>query len=310
MLRRAYAIRNLVSERELDLGLGRMLPPAQLEGTGEAAELLHRVLDEGGRILVVADFDADGATSCTLAVRALRAMGADVVYLVPNRFDYGYGLSPEIVVEAVKRKPALLVTVDNGISSIEGVAAARAVGVKVLVTDHHLPGDQLPEANVIVNPNCGDEPLVGGNLAGVGVIFYVMVALRALLRLNGWFERQGLTEPNLAEYLDLVALGTVADVVSLDYNNRILVQQGLKRIHSGFGCPGIKALFERAGRNTAGVVAADLGYAIAPRLNAAGRLMICRWGLSACLPTLPMQLTHWQSNWMNSIVSAGRLRVG
>ncbi|MEJ1408761.1 MAG: single-stranded-DNA-specific exonuclease RecJ [Candidatus Sedimenticola sp. (ex Thyasira tokunagai)] len=284
VLRRAYAIRNLTSRQDLDLDLGGMLPPAELGGTEAAAELLFKTLDRGGRILIVADFDADGATSCALAVRALKAMGAKVVdYLVPNRFEYGYGLTPKIVVEAMKREPNLLVTVDNGISSVEGVAVAKAAGMEVLVTDHHLPGRQLPEADVIVNPNAQGETFASKNLAGVGVIFYVMVALRAMLRRNGWFERQQLKEPNLADYLDLVALGTVADVVPLDHNNRILVQQGLQRIRSGYSCAGVKALFERAGRNAKRVVTSDLGFAIGPRLNAAGRLDDMSLGIESLL---------------------------
>ncbi|MES9900115.1 MAG: single-stranded-DNA-specific exonuclease RecJ [Sedimenticola sp.] len=284
VLRRAYAIRNLTSQQDLDLGLGGMLPPAELGGTEAAAELLFKTLDRGGRILIVADFDADGATSCALAVRALKAMGAKVVdYLVPNRFEYGYGLTPEIVVEAMKREPNLLVTVDNGISSVEGVAVAKAAGMEVLVTDHHLPGRQLPAADVIVNPNAQGETFSSKNLAGVGVIFYVIVVLRALLRRNGWFERQQLKEPNLADYLDLVALGTVADVVPLDHNNRILVHQGLQRIRSGESCAGIKALFERAGRNPEQVAASDLGFAIGPRLNAAGRLDDMSLGIESLL---------------------------
>ncbi|MES9857176.1 MAG: single-stranded-DNA-specific exonuclease RecJ [Sedimenticola sp.] len=284
VLQRVYALRNLSSKKELDLGLGGLLPPAELGGTEAAAALLFETLAQEGRILIVADFDADGATSCALAIRALKAMGAKVVdYLVPNRFEYGYGLTPEIVVEAEKRAPDLLVTVDNGISSIEGVAVAKAAGMRVLVTDHHLPGDQLPDADVIVNPNAPGETFSSKNLAGVGVIFYVMVALRALLRRNGWFNRQGLKEPNLGDYLDLVALGTVADVVPLDHNNRILVQQGLQRIRSGNSCCGIKALFERAGRNSQQVVASDLGFAIGPRLNAAGRLDDMSLGIEALL---------------------------
>lgn len=284
VLQRAYAIRRLSSEQELDLGLGRMLSPAGLGQTEAAADLLCQVLADGGRIVIIADFDADGATSCTLAVRALRAMGATAVdYLVPNRFDYGYGLTPEIVAEAIKGRPDLLITVDNGISSIEGVVAAKAAGLQVLVTDHHLPGRELPQADVIVNPNSPGEGFTSKHLAGVGVIFYVMVALRSRLREKGWFQQQGLAEPNLAEYLDLVALGTVADVVPLDHNNRIMVQQGLQRIRSGHCCPGIRALFERAGRNSAEVVAADLGFAIGPRLNAAGRLDDMSLGIECLL---------------------------
>lgn len=273
VLKRVYAIRGLTSSRELDMGLERMLTPDKLGGTKEAAALLYGAIKNGKRIMIVADFDADGATSCALAIKALRAMGAQYVdYLVPNRFEYGYGLTPEIVDEALKQNPDLLVTVDNGISSIQGVKKAKAAGMQVLITDHHLPGRTLPDADVIVNPNNPGESFSSKNLAGVGVIFYLMVALRKLLRSKDWFKQKGLQEPNLAALLDLVALGTVADVVPLDHNNRILVYQGLQRIRSGHCCEGIKALFERAGRNLQRVVASDLGFAIGPRLNAAGRL--------------------------------------
>ncbi|MEE9358535.1 MAG: single-stranded-DNA-specific exonuclease RecJ [Sedimenticolaceae bacterium] len=273
VLRRIYALRGLTSSKELDMGLEQMLTPDNLGGTKEAAILLFSAIKEGKKIIIVADFDADGATSCALAIKALRAMGAQQVdYLVPNRFEYGYGLTPEIVEEALKRKPDLLVTVDNGISSIQGVKRAKAAGMQVLITDHHLPGRTLPDADVIVNPNNPGESFSSKNLAGVGVIFYLMVALRKLLRSEAWFKQKGIQEPNLAALLDLVALGTVADVVPLDHNNRILVYQGLQRIRSGHCCEGIKALFERSGRNLQRVVASDLGFAIGPRLNAAGRL--------------------------------------
>jgi single-stranded-DNA-specific exonuclease len=231
----------------------------------------------------VADFDADGATSCALAVRALQLMGAtDVRYLVPNRFEYGYGLTPEIVAEALRQQPDLLITVDNGISSLAGVKAAREVGVAVLVTDHHLPGETLPNADVIVNPHLHDNGFAGRNLAGVGVIFYVMAALRSRLRQGGWFQRRGIPEPNLADLLDLVALGTVADVVPLDQVNRILVYQGLQRIRAGRCCAGISALLQVAKRNGRDAVAADMGFAVGPRLNAAGRLEDMSTGI-ACL---------------------------
>ncbi len=273
VLRRIYALRGLTSSKELDMGLEQMLTPDNLGGTKEAAILLFSAIKEGKKIIIVADFDADGATSCALAIKALRAMGAQQVdYLVPNRFEYGYGLTPEIVEEALKRKPDLLVTVDNGISSIQGVKRAKAAGMQVLITDHHLPGRTLPDADVIVNPNNPGESFSSKNLAGVGVIFYLMVVLRKLLRSEAWFKQKGIQEPNLAALLDLVALGTVADVVPLDHNNRILVYQGLQRIRSGHCCEGIKALFERSGRNLQRVVASDLGFAIGPRLNAAGRL--------------------------------------
>lgn len=288
VLKRVYANRRLTKPADLDRSLDRLLPASGLRGSGEAADLLHQVMLRQGRILIVGDFDADGATSCALAVRALRKMGAkNVDYLVPNRFEYGYGLTPEIVAEALQRHPDLLVTVDNGISSLRGVAAARAAGVPVLVTDHHLPGSVLPEAEVIVNPNCPGDGFASKNLAGVGVIFCVLAALRRRLRQVGWFERQGLTEPNLAQFLDLVALGTVADVVPLDHNNRILVHQGLKRIRAGRCCAGIKALIAVSGRQPGRLVAADLGFAVGPRLNAAGRLEDMSIGIECLLTDDP-----------------------
>jgi single-stranded-DNA-specific exonuclease len=284
VLRGVYTARGITSLTELEKELSRLPAPSALMGTEAAAELLQKQLERGGRILVVADFDADGATSCALTLRALRAMGAvDVRYLVPNRFEYGYGLTPEIVAEALKQQPDLLITVDNGISSLEGVRAAKRAGVAVLVTDHHLPGDSLPEADVIVNPHMQDNGFAGANLAGVGVIFYVMAALRSRLRSGGWFERQGIPEPNLADLLDLVALGTVADVVPLDYVNRILVHQGLQRIRSGRCCVGIDALLQAARRNGREAVAADMGFAVGPRLNAAGRLDDMSLGISCLL---------------------------
>ena len=288
VLRQVYANRNLTVQDELELGLGGLLPASRLSGTREAAELLHRTLSQGGRIQVIADFDADGATSCALAVRALRAMGADQVgYLVPNRFEYGYGLTPEIVSEALKRAPDLIITVDNGISSLRGVAAAKAAGVQVLVTDHHLPGARLPDADVIVNPNAPDDSFPSKNLAGVGVIFYVLAALRARLREAKWFEQRRLPETNLAEYLDLVALGSVADVVPLDHNNRILVRQGLQRIRAGRCCAGISALIEVSRRSGPRLVASDLGFALGPRLNAAGRLEDMSLGIEMLLTDDP-----------------------
>jgi single-stranded-DNA-specific exonuclease len=257
--------------------------PPNIAGTAEAAELLHEHMLSGRRILIVGDFDADGATSCALAVSALKAMGAkDVTYLVPNRFEYGYGLTPEIVQVALKESPAIIMTVDNGISSVSGVEAANLAGVPVLVTDHHLPGSRLPDAAVLVNPNLHPDG-VGHNLAGVGVLFYVLLALRTRLREHNWFDEQGIVEPNLAEFLDLVALGTVADVVPLDQINRILVQQGLRRMRAGLCRPGIKALFQAAGRNLERAVASDLGYAIGPRLNAAGRLDDMSLGIETLL---------------------------
>ena len=289
VLQRVYANRALISPHELERGLKGIPPVSSLGGVTQAADLLQQALARQARILVVADFDADGATSCALAVRALRAMGAfHVGYLVPNRFEYGYGLTPEIVAEALKRAPDLLITVDNGISSLRGVAAAKAAGVSVLVTDHHLPGSALPAADVIVNPNCADNPFPSKNLAGVGVIFYVLAALRARLREQGWFGSQGIAEPNLADYLDLVALGTVADVVPLDHPNRILVHQGLQRIRAGHCCAGIRALIEVAGREYRRLVSSGLGFAVGPRLNAAGRLEDMSLGIECLLTNDPL----------------------
>lgn len=284
LLRRIYLGRGLGDARELDLGLGGLWPPSDLKGAEAAAELLHLIMARGGRILILGDFDADGATSCALGVRVLRALGApDVRYLVPDRFRYGYGLTPEIVRVAAEWRPDLLVTVDNGISSHAGVAAARALGMAVLVTDHHLPGGDLPQADVIVNPNQPGDGYPSKHLAGVGVIFNVLAVLRARLRVFGWFAARGLSEPNLADFLDLVALGTVADLVPLDHNNRILVEQGLRRLRQGRACPGIRALLECAGRSQDQLVAADLAFAVGPRLNAAGRLADMALGIECLL---------------------------
>lgn len=273
VLARLYATRGIADPRELRLELRQLPPVSELKGIEEATALLQQALSEGWRILIVGDFDADGATSTAVAVRALRLLGAaSVDYLVPNRFEYGYGLTPEIVAVAEAHAPDLIVTVDNGISSLSGVAAAREKGIRVLVTDHHLPGHELPEADAIVNPNQPGDCFPSKNLAGVGVIFYVMLALRSRLREAGWFVSQGMAEPNLAELLDLVALGTVADVVPLDHVNRILVSQGLARLRAGHACAGIKALLQVSGRNPVRTVSSDLGFAIGPRLNAAGRM--------------------------------------
>ena len=261
-----------------------LLPPSQLMGIDAAADLIVAAIESNARILIVGDFDADGATSCALAIRAFEAMGhSDVRFIVPNRFEYGYGLTPEIVELAKPQNPSLIITVDNGISSVDGVAAARAAGIDVLVTDHHLPGEQLPDANVIVNPNQHGCKFPSKALAGVGVIFYVMSAVRTALRNKQWFNDQR-PEPNMADFLDLVALGTVADVVPLDKNNRILVEQGLRRIRVGKCCAGIRALIEVSGRSAAKLVASDMGFALGPRLNAAGRLDDISIGI-ACLLT-------------------------
>ncbi|MDQ7099770.1 MULTISPECIES: single-stranded-DNA-specific exonuclease RecJ [unclassified Serratia (in: enterobacteria)] len=273
LLRRLYALRGVQAEQELERGVKGMLPWQQLDGIDDAVSLLQQALADGRRIMVVGDFDADGATSTALTVLALRSMGgASVDYLVPNRFEDGYGLSPEVVEQAAARGAELIVTVDNGISSHAGVDVAHAKGMQVLVTDHHLPGETLPAAEAIVNPNLRGCAFPSKSLAGVGVAFYLMLALRARLRDSGWFEQRALAMPNLAELLDLVALGTVADVVPLDANNRILVYQGLNRIRAGKCRPGIRALLEVANRDARQLAANDLGFALGPRLNAAGRL--------------------------------------
>jgi single-stranded-DNA-specific exonuclease len=288
VLARAYAARGVDDPAALDLSLARLLPPEGLHQADRAAARLAEALAAGERILFVGDFDADGATSCAVGVRALRAFGAQsVAYLVPNRFEYGYGLSPEIVALAAGRRPQLLVTVDNGIASIDGVAAARAAGMDVIVTDHHLPGERLPDAHVIVNPNQDGCGFPSKHLAGVGVIFYVMLALRRQLREADWFRRAGIPEPRLVELLDLVALGTVADVVPLDRNNRILVQGGLQRIRAGQASPGVAALLAVADRDPRRIVAADLGFAVGPRLNAAGRLDDMTVGIECLLSDDP-----------------------
>ncbi|BEO63044.1 ssDNA exonuclease RecJ [Serratia marcescens] len=273
LLRRLYALRGVQAEQELERGVKGMLPWQQLDGIDAAVSLLQQALADGRRIMVVGDFDADGATSTALTVLALCSMGgAAVDYLVPNRFEDGYGLSPEVVEQAAARGAELIVTVDNGISSHAGVDVAHAKGMQVLVTDHHLPGETLPAAEAIVNPNLRGCAFPSKSLAGVGVAFYLMLALRARLRESGWFEQRVLAMPNLAELLDLVALGTVADVVPLDANNRILVYQGLNRIRAGKCRPGIRALLEVANRDARQLAANDLGFALGPRLNAAGRL--------------------------------------
>jgi len=288
VLRRIFAGRRISSETELDTSLQGLHRPDSLRGIDAAVDLLVRALEGGEHILVVGDFDADGATSSALMVSALRAMGAARVdYLVPNRFAFGYGLTPEIVAVAAAKSPDLIVTVDNGISSLAGVETAHRLGIRVLVTDHHLPGDVLPDAEAIVNPNQPGDAFPSKALAGVGVAFYVLMALRARLEDIGWFEHRAIAKPNLANYLDLVALGTVADLVPLDRNNRVLVQQGLRRIRAGQSRPGIKALLEVAGRNAARAVAADFGFAVGPRLNAAGRLDDMSEGIECLLSEDP-----------------------
>ncbi|MBI2307485.1 MAG: single-stranded-DNA-specific exonuclease RecJ [Rhodocyclales bacterium] len=289
LLARIYAARGIESAAELNYDLKSLLPPASLTRANEAAALLADALEAEARILIVADYDCDGATACAVGLRALRAMaagsGAEIGYLVPDRFVHGYGLSPSVVDLAATMSPDLIVTVDNGIASVEGVARAHELGIAVLVTDHHLPGETLPDAECIVNPNQPGCDFESKCIAGVGVMFYVMLALRAELRARGWFaEGSGRAEFNLATLLDLVALGTVADVVKLDRNNRILVSQGLKRMREGKMTPGVAALFRAAGRDPTKATTFDLGFMLGPRLNAAGRLADMSLGIE-CLAT-------------------------
>ncbi len=278
---RIYAARGIASPADLNHEFSALLPPSQLHRINEAATLLADAILAGKRLLIVADYDADGATACAVGMRAMSAMGAKIEFIVPNRFEYGYGLTPEIVALAAERNPHLIITVDNGIASVDGVAEANRRGIEVLVTDHHLPGQLLPDASVIVNPNQVGDGFASKHLAGVGVIFYIMLALRAELRTRGHFE--GKFEPNLADLLDLVALGTVADVVRLDHNNRVLVEQGLQRIRAGRISPGVRALMQVAGRDPSRASTYDLGFVIGPRLNAAGRLDDMSLGIECLL---------------------------
>ena len=285
VLRRVYAARGLRSDDDLRLTLERLAPIGSLAGAEAAARLLLR--HAGGRVLVIGDFDADGATSTALMLRALRGCGfASVDFLVPNRFEFGYGLTPEIVACAAERAPTLIVTVDNGIGSHAGVTAARARGIDVLITDHHLPGSELPDANVIVNPNAPGSDFASGALAGVGVAFYVCAALQRIMQREGALPAGA---PAVASLLDLVALGTVADVVPLDANNRILVAQGIARIRAGRCVAGIAALLAVARRDPRELVAGDLGFAVAPRLNAAGRLTDMSIGIRCLLADDPAE---------------------
>lgn len=282
LLARLYAARGIGSPEQAATQLTQLLAPDDLKGIDTAACLLADAIAEKKRLLIVADYDCDGATACAVGIRGLRSMGAVVDYLVPNRFKTGYGLSPEVVAIAAEQKPDIIVTVDNGIASIDGVAAAKRLGIATLVTDHHLPGDQLPDAAAIVNPNQPGCHFASKSIAGVGVMFYTLLALRAELRRRGAFAHS--REPNLAALLDLVALGTVADVVQLDRNNRILVAQGLARMRSGKIATGLHALFRCAGRDPDTASTFDLGFALGPRLNAAGRLADMSLGIE-CLIT-------------------------
>ena len=284
LLQRIYQSRGVNSDLALDRQLSCLPAPSLLTGMSDAVERLITALNQDQQIVIVGDFDADGATSSALMMLALKAMGfLKLEFLVPNRFDYGYGLTPEIVDLATQYKPQLIVTVDNGISSIEGVAHAAGLGIDVIVTDHHLPGKILPDAWAIINPNQPNCEFPAKNLAGVGVAFYLLSGLRTALRAIDWFINNSLKEPNMAEWLDLVALGTVADVVPLDQVNRALVHQGLMRIRSGRCRPGIQALLRIAGKNPQRLVATDLGFAIGPRLNAAGRLDDISLGIQCLL---------------------------
>ncbi|MEA3277666.1 MAG: single-stranded-DNA-specific exonuclease RecJ [Pseudomonadota bacterium] len=287
LLRRLYGARGVRTESGCTLSLKALHGAHALKDIARAVDLLAEHVRGAGSILVVGDYDADGATGSALAVRGLRSMGAEKVsYLVPSRFAFGYGLSPEVVDAAAPGRPDLILTVDNGIASVAGVSRANELGISVIVTDHHLPGDELPDAAAIVNPNQRGDEFPSKHLAGVGVVFYLLAALRTELRRQGWF---GPTRPvpNLAELLDLVALGTVADVVALDENNRILVEQGLRRIRSGHCCPGVTALLEVAGRDPAQATARDLGFSAGPRLNAAGRLEDMSLGVECLLTDDP-----------------------
>jgi single-stranded-DNA-specific exonuclease len=280
-LARALAARGIATEADLDLSTRQIQAPGTMAQLDEAAQLLAEAIAQQRRLLIVADYDCDGATACAVAVRGLRALGAQHVdYLVPNRFEYGYGLTPELVDLAALRKPDLLITVDNGIASIEGVERANTLGIDVLITDHHLPAERLPAARAIVNPNQRGCGFPSKHLAGVGVMFYVLMQLRACLRQRGCFTEA--TQPRLDGLLDLVALGTVADLVRLDRNNRILVNAGLERMRRGNALAGIQALFRVAGRDMRGARASDLGFALGPRINAAGRLTDMTQGI-ACL---------------------------
>lgn len=283
LLQRVFAVRDVSQPEDVDKGLTALLPYDGLLQIDRAVERLASALEKQERIVVIGDFDADGATSTVVAMKALASFGAEHVdFLVPNRFEYGYGLTPEIVEVAAKKEPNLIITVDNGIASHAGVEAANRLGIDVIVTDHHLPGETLPDAVAIVDPNQKGDSFPSKNLAGVGVVFYVMLALRAHLKKQGWFELREMECPKMTPLLDYVALGTVADVVPLDKNNRILVHQGLRRVRAGHANPGIFALIIAAKRQYDKLKASDLAYGLAPRLNAAGRLEDMSLGI-ACL---------------------------
>jgi len=284
LLDRIFAMRGINDSAELVFELKNLHPISTLKDINTATNILIDAINNKQRILIIGDFDADGATSTAVAVRALKLMGHNNIdYLVPNRFEFGYGLTPEIVIEAQKFSPDLIITVDNGISSIKGVEQAKLQGYKVIITDHHLPAESLPDADAIINPNQQGDTFPSKNLAGVGVIFYLMLSTKSRLHQQSYFKENKLLEPNLTELLDLVALGTVADVVPLDQNNRILVEQGLRRMRGGKACEGIQALFRIGKRNIRNAVSSDLGFACGPRLNAAGRMDDMSLGIECLL---------------------------
>jgi single-stranded-DNA-specific exonuclease len=296
---RIYSGRGIRKKEQVDHLLKALAPPDSLLGLQDAVVLLAKTIKDQQAITIIGDFDADGATSCVLMVLGLRAMGAGTVnYLVPNRFEFGYGLTPEIVEVAREQKPELIITVDNGISSVDGVNYARQCGINVLITDHHLPSDEIPNANAIVNPNQKGCEFPSKNLAGVGVAFYLLSALRKNLRESDWFEK--IPEPKLVEYLDLVALGTIADVVPMDYNNRVLVQEGLRRMRAGKTRPGIRALLDLAGKRLSSLTSTDLAFGVAPRLNAAGRLDDISLGIE-CLLTTEESRAHLLAGQMDQL---------
>lgn len=284
VLDKIYQARNIKDSSELENSFARLLPPDGLLGIDKAVDIIYQIIKENKKILIVADYDADGATSCAVVMRALTKFGAaNVTYIVPDRFKYGYGLTPEIVALAVTHSPDLIITVDNGIASFEGVMAAKEAGIQVLITDHHLPGATTPAADAIVNPNQNGCSFASKSLAGVGVIFYVMIELRAHLRKQDWFKKNNILEFNLAELTDIVALGTVADLVKLDHNNRILVAQGLTRINKGKAHAGINALLKISNRQAGQIKTSDLGFFVGPRINAAGRLENMALGVECLL---------------------------
>jgi single-stranded-DNA-specific exonuclease len=297
VLQRIYAARGVLGPAQVEHRLARMLPPHELGGMAQAVDLLVEAIGGGHRILVAGDYDCDGATGTAVAVRGLRMLGAaHVGYAIPNRFTHGYGLSPAFV-ESLQPAPQLIVTVDNGVASVEGVAVAKALGIRVIVTDHHLPGEQLPACDAMVNPNLRDDAFPSKALAGVGVMFYLLLALRARLSEQGAFAG---AKPDLSTLLDLVALGTVADLVPLDFNNRVLVEAGLQRIRSGRGCAGIVALAEAGKRSVATLCSSDLGFAVGPRLNAAGRMEDMRLGVE-CLLTDDMHQARRHADELSAI---------